>query len=74
VAPFRRCLRCNALLEAVRKEDVLAELPPPVRAGQQEFRRCPGCRRVYWPGTHHRRMLRAIDEIVALAQADRRAP
>jgi uncharacterized protein with PIN domain len=70
VAPFRRCLRCNALLETVRKEDVLAGLPPRVREGQREFRRCPQCGRVYWPGTHHRRMLRAIDEIVALARGD----
>ena len=28
VKPFRRCLRCNALVEAAEKSDVLARLPP----------------------------------------------
>lgn len=65
VAPFRRCLRCNVLLEPVRKEDVVDALPPRVRSAHDTFRRCPSCRRVYWAGSHHRRMARLVAELVA---------
>ena len=30
-APFRRCLRCNSLLEPVRKEEIVGRLPPKIR-------------------------------------------
>jgi uncharacterized protein len=64
-APFRRCLRCNELLLEVRKEDVAGELPPRVRERQDAFRRCPTCGRVYWAGSHHRRMERLVAELLA---------
>lgn len=65
VDPFRRCLRCNDLLETVRKEDVEGDLPPRVRERHEAFRRCPSCRRVYWAGSHHRRMERLVSELLA---------
>ena len=65
IAPFRRCLCCNALLETVRKEDIAGELPPRVRERHDAFRRCPSCRRVYWAGTHHQRMERLIADLLA---------
>ena len=68
VAPFRRCLCCNALLEPVREEDVAAELPPRVRVEHHTFRRCPSCRRVYWDGSHVRRMEQLIAELSAELQ------
>jgi uncharacterized protein len=64
IAPFRRCLCCNDLLETVRPGDV-AGVPPRVRASHHEFRRCGACGRVYWAGSHHLRMQRFIAEIVA---------
>ena len=64
VEPFRRCLRCNELLQPIRKELVAERLPPRVREGQDEFVRCPSCERVYWRGSHHRRMERLIEEVV----------
>ncbi len=67
IAPFRRCLCCNALLEAVRKEDVADALPPRVRERHGAFRRCPSCGRVYWAGSHHRKMERLISDLVAHA-------
>jgi hypothetical protein len=54
--PFSRCLRCNARLEPVAKEDVLAQLPAQTAALYEEFRRCADCGRVYWKGGHYRRM------------------
>ena len=60
VAPFRRCLCCNAPLEAVRKDEIAAALPARVRERHDDFRRCPSCRRIYWAGSHRRRMERLI--------------
>jgi uncharacterized protein with PIN domain len=56
VAPFRRCIRCNTLLESVRKEDVLDRLLPKTRRYYDEFARCPACERLYWKGSHYERM------------------
>ncbi|WP_242344234.1 Mut7-C ubiquitin/RNAse domain-containing protein [Anaeromyxobacter terrae] len=69
VAPFRRCLRCNALLEPVRKEDVQDLLPPRVRERYAVFRRCPECGRVYWPGSHHARMERILEDALRATRA-----
>jgi uncharacterized protein with PIN domain len=57
--PFSRCRECNVPLENVSKDDVEALLPEKVRALYTRFRRCPGCKRIYWEGTHFER-LRAV--------------
>lgn len=63
-APFSRCLCCNEPLQPVDKAEVLERLPPAVAAGQQVFKRCPACQRVYWPGDHYRRMRAMLGEVV----------
>ncbi|TFW19068.1 twitching motility protein PilT [Massilia arenosa] len=54
--PFTLCLHCNAPLRPIPKAEVEEQLPPLVRAGQQDFVTCEVCRRVYWKGTHWQRM------------------
>ena len=63
--PFTRCTRCNGLLEAAAAEDVRAQVPPLAAELHREFVRCPGCRRVYWEGSHHRRMRALVDSVLA---------
>ncbi len=53
--PFTRCLNCNTSLEEVSRESVLERLPPKVM-DKDIFRICPTCQRVYWEGSHHKRM------------------
>ena len=51
---FTRCLHCNGMLVPVAKAEVadaLADEPLTLRY-HDDFRRCAGCQRVYWPGTH----------------------
>lgn len=64
---FRRCSRCNAKLEVVRPEAVVDRVPPDVLARQQELRQCGECRRVYWEGSHTRRMQRVAERLIAAA-------
>lgn len=59
--PFLRCLRCNALLAQVGKDEVRHLLPVQVALLHNEFLRCPDCDRVYWKGGHFRRIRQLID-------------
>lgn len=61
--PFTRCLACNGTLTAVPKDDVAAQVPECAWQQHDRFVRCSGCRRVYWPGTHHERLRRLVEEI-----------
>jgi hypothetical protein len=63
VQPFRRCLRCNALIEEVAKAAIADRLPPRTRAHYHEFYRCPGCDRIYWKGAHWERLRVLLDTI-----------
>ena len=62
--PFSLCLECNAALRAVDKASVAEALPPSVKAGQDQFTRCDRCGRVYWPGSHWRRMRQLLDRLL----------
>ena len=67
VSPLTRCLVCNALLESVAKQAVADRVPPRSREHCNEFWQCPGCSRVYWDGSHHRRMLQFIGRVIKSA-------
>lgn len=60
-----RCLECNAVPVPVPKAAVEAELPPHTRASFEAFWRCPGCARVFWRGSHWRRMREALRGVAA---------
>jgi uncharacterized protein len=68
VAPFRRCMRCNGLLEPVAKERITDQLQPKTRLYYDEFRQCAGCGRVYWKGSHHERMQRFVESTLSQVQ------
>jgi uncharacterized protein with PIN domain len=54
--PFTLCLHCNAPLRDVPKAEVLDQLPPSVRELHERFDTCDVCRRVFWKGSHWKRM------------------
>ena len=60
---FTRCAECNALLESRAKQKVATLVPPYVFASQERFVACPHCRRIYWPATHHEKMLAELGKI-----------
>lgn len=59
--PFSRCLRCNALLRPAPKSTVDAALLPRTRQHYDDFEMCCGCGRVYWKGSHWKRLKHAIE-------------
>ena len=61
--PFSLCLHCNLALRAADKAAVLDGLPPSVRALHEEFQACDACRRVFWKGSHHKRMRALLDAV-----------
>lgn len=63
-APFTRCVMDNALL-AQASPDEVARMPPEAQARPGPFRRCPACGRLYWPGSHVRRMTERLAALAA---------
>ena len=62
--PFTRCIVCNGILGPVAKENVLPLLEKNTAQYFDEFRQCNHCKRVYWKGSHYKRMLKTIEHIV----------
>ena len=63
IAPFTRCLRCNALLEEATKAEVIDRLEPLTKIYYDQFRRCPECKQIYWSGSHFPKLQKRIKEI-----------
>jgi len=61
--PFSRCLACNAALAPIDKSAVCDRLPPNVRECHDRFTACTGCGRIYWEGSHWRRMRSIVDAL-----------
>ena len=63
LAPFTRCVRCNGRLAAVTKDEVIEHLEPLTRRYYNEFSRCADCGRIYWPGSHHARLVSLVERL-----------
>ena len=63
IRPFRRCPSCNGLLLSVAKDAVRQRLLPRTARYYNDFHQCRSCRKLYWQGTHYRRIARWIAEL-----------
>lgn len=63
LAPFTRCSECNEPLMAREQEEVKELVPRHVFQTQTQYMQCPVCERVYWRGTHWKKMARELEEI-----------
>ena len=64
-SPLTRCLECNGVLRPVSPDEVRDRVPPYTLATQRAFRACPGCGRVFWPGTHAIGIARRLEPYLA---------
>jgi uncharacterized protein with PIN domain len=67
--PFTRCLPCGERLVAATAGEA-AGAPPSVAAREREYRRCPGCGRLYWRGSHYHRLAALVAGVLAGAPSD----
>ena len=63
LAPFSRCLMCNAALARANKADVLDQLEPLTKVYYNDFRRCIACGKIYWAGSHFAKLQSRIRRI-----------
>jgi len=54
---FSLCLKCNKELKKISREEVEGIIPNYICENYKDFRMCPQCQRVFWPGTHRDNVL-----------------
>lgn len=67
--PFSRCMACNGVIEPVEGAAVAERLEPRTRREFDRFSRCLDCGRVYWEGSHHRRLVAIVEHVRQLSGA-----
>jgi uncharacterized protein with PIN domain len=72
LAPFTRCMMDNTPLRPATAGE-FASLPQQTRALPGPFRACPQCGRLFWPGSHVRRMNERLERW-AMAVSDQMPP
>jgi uncharacterized protein with PIN domain len=71
---FTRCVRCNLPLEQLEPDaSRLDSLPPHIRSRYRLFYACPGCKTVFWKGTHATNTCRKLGLPDAAEVVDRSA-
>ena len=68
IEPFSRCIECNCKLKAVDKTSIRNNVPYFTYKHFDEFALCPNCRRVFWKGSHYKRMLKDIRHLIPNAK------
>jgi uncharacterized protein len=61
--PFRLCLTCNAPLRRISRDEAAGRAPDGVLERHTQFVTCDICRRVFWEGSHWKRMRALMDSV-----------
>ena len=62
--PFSRCLQCNTPIVVAEKSTIRGRVPDYIFEIHDHFQKCPDCDRIYWPGSHTRRSLEKIRQLL----------
>jgi hypothetical protein len=65
---FTRCLECDLAVEPLPRRQAAGLVPEHVLHTSEGFTRCPGCGKVFWPGSHGPRAQAMLAEILGLAK------
>ena len=74
LAPYTRCMECNGILETLPRRQAATHVPLQVFLVYRDFKRCNDCGRVFWPGSHQRRLEAVIARARAAAETHRVDP
>lgn len=66
-APFSRCMMDNARLRTANAEEI-ARMPADARERPGPFCVCPACGRLYWPGSHVKRLSARLHELARIGR------
>ena len=58
-----RCSMCNGKLAGVSPNDVQDSLPEKIASNHNEFFRCASCGKIYWEGSHTKRIRLLADNL-----------
>jgi len=64
--PFKRCIRCNGMLQPVEKSEIEDRLPLLTRKYYEVFWICGDCAQIYWKGAHYGRMMELVEGLLVL--------
>jgi len=60
---FSRCMTCNTELVSKKNSEISDEVPADVAQYFEEFYYCPSCNKVYWKGSHFKKMESLIRQL-----------
>ncbi len=58
-----RCMACGGKLLEIPKHSVIDEVPPLAFKSCEQFWRCKRCGKLFWHGTHWRRITKRLNEV-----------
>jgi uncharacterized protein with PIN domain len=61
---FLRCTLCNTLVQAADRASVRGRVPERIWQEKERFARCTRCDRIYWEGSHTRRMRARLEAAI----------
>lgn len=61
-APFSRCLLCNHFLEEIGRSQIRQDIPEDIKVSNCKLWLCSRCNKIYWEGSHTKRMLQQLTE------------
>lgn len=61
--PFTRCSDCNTQLQSIDKALIKEQLADDTLQFADNFMFCPGCKKIYWQGSHCERFRKYIDQL-----------
>jgi uncharacterized protein with PIN domain len=67
---MKRCSLCNACLRRASEEEIGSADYAPAQRDDLQFYWCPQCRKLYWMGSHGRKLSERLEEVRALVQQD----
>jgi uncharacterized protein with PIN domain len=59
--PYRRCMECNGGLQSISRFQAYRDVPLQVFLVFRDFNRCESCGKVYWRGSHEKKLNAIIE-------------
>ncbi len=67
IDPYTRCMECNGMLQAVKRSQAARAVPLQVFIVYRDFKQCRSCKRIYWKGSHLKRLDKIVEKARSLA-------